>query len=239
MENKQLLKQGSYTLGIDLLETQMDQFYRYKDLLLQWNEKMNLTAITDEKEIIIKHFLDSMSIGSKWDKDVSYSVIDIGTGAGFPGIPVKIAFPGIHITLVDALNKRIQFLEEVIKELNLTNVTCIHERAEDLGKDQRAREQYDMCISRAVAHLAVLSEYCLPFVKVDGVFIALKGPDITEEVQEAEKAITILGGKIVKQEKIIIPHSDITHSLIFIQKVKSTPAKYPRKAGKPNKNPIQ
>lgn len=239
MDTKELLKNSCHELGVSLDDTQINQFFKYKDLLLSWNEKMNLTAITDEKDVIIKHFADSVSLCAGADLDREISVIDVGTGAGFPGVPVKIAFPKIHITLLDSLNKRIGFLEEVTKELGLTNVTCVHARAEDGGQDKNLRESFDMCISRAVADLSVLAEYCLPFVKVGGEFISLKGPNAEEEVDNAKTAIKKLGGKVIKIRKITIPNSDITHSLIIIKKFQQTPTAYPRKAGKIGKNPIK
>lgn len=238
-EIEKLLSESLKTLGIDINENQVKQFMMYKDLLIEWNEKMNLTAITEDREVIQKHFVDCVSIASKIEIPENINVIDVGTGAGFPGIPVKIAFPHINITLLDSLNKRINFLEEVVKNLELENVNCIHSRAEDGGQNEEYREKYDMCISRAVANLSVLSEYCLPFVKVGGTFVSLKGPDVTEELNEGRKAIEKLGGEIIKIEKISIPKSDITHSLVIIKKVRQTPKQYPRKAGKVTKNPIK
>ncbi len=236
---EKLLYESLKTLGIEINENQIKQFILYKDLLLEWNEKMNLTAITEDRDVIQKHFVDCVSIASKIDIPENINVIDVGTGAGFPGIPVKIAFPKMNITLLDSLNKRINFLEEVVKNLGLENVNCVHSRAEDGGQNLEYREKYDMCISRAVANLAVLSEYCLPFVKVGGSFVSLKGPDVEEELKEGKKAIEKLGGEIVKTEKIAIPDSDIIHSLVIIKKVRQTPKQYPRKAGKVTKNPIK
>lgn len=236
---EKLLYESLKTLSIEINENQIKQFMLYKDLLLEWNEKMNLTAITEDRDVIQKHFVDCVSIASKIDIPENINVIDVGTGAGFPGIPVKIAFPKMNITLLDSLNKRINFLEEVVKNLGLKNVNCVHSRAEDGGQNSEYREKYDMCISRAVANLAVLSEYCLPFVKVGGSFVSLKGPDVEEELKEGKKAIEKLGGEIVKTEKIAIPDSDIIHSLVIIKKVRQTPKQYPRKAGKVTKNPIK
>lgn len=209
----------------------------YKDMLLEWNEKMNLTAITDEREIILKHFADCLIICSGMDLDKK-KVIDVGTGAGFPGVPVKIACPGAEMTLLDSLNKRIGFLTELSAKLGLENVNCVHMRAEDGGADAAYREKFDYCLSRAVANLAVLSEYCLPFVKVGGYFISMKGPDAADEIKEAEKAIKVLGGRIADIKRAAIPETDIVHSLIIIEKIKPTPGKYPRKAGKAKKDPI-
>lgn len=230
------LLEGVKDLGIELNMEQQDQFAKYKDLLKEWNEKINITAITDDKEIDIKHFLDSLTpsnyfVGKK-------KVIDIGTGGGFPGLPLKILNNDLDVTLLDSLNKRIIFLNEVIKELKLIDIIAIHGRAEELGRTQKYREQYDVCVSRAVASLNTLSEYCLPFVKVGGLFISMKGSNIDDELKESEKAINILGGKIIKKEVIILPGSDIEHSLIIIEKKKETPTKYPRAGGKPKKNPL-
>lgn len=230
------LLEGVVDLGIELNKEQQDQFTKYKNLLKEWNEKINITAITDDEEIDIKHFLDSLTpsnyfVGNK-------KVIDIGTGGGFPGLPLKILNNDLKVTLLDSLNKRIIFLNEVIKELNLTDILAIHGRAEELGRTQKHREQYDVCVSRAVASLNTLSEYCLPFVKIGGFFISMKGSNIDDELKESEKAINILGGKIVKKEVIILPGSDIEHSLIIIEKKKETPTKYPRAGGKPKKDPL-
>ena len=198
---------------------------------------MNLTAITDDREIILKHFVDCLALCSGADMS-GKKIIDVGTGAGFPGVPVKIACPDIDITLLDSLNKRITFLNELTKALGLEKTDCVHMRAEDGGNDKGLRESFDMCISRAVANLAVLCEYCLPFVRVGGMFISMKGPDVSQEISEAEKAIKVLGGEISEIKKVSIPETDINHSLIIIKKIRSTPSKYPRKAGKVKKEPI-
>ncbi len=230
------LLEGVVDLGIELNNEQKEQFIKYKDLLKEWNEKINITAITDDKEIDIKHFLDSLTplnyfVGKK-------KVIDVGTGGGFPGLPSKILNNDLEVTLLDSLNKRIIFLNEVIKTLGLNGILAIHGRAEELGRTQKYREQYDICVSRAVASLNTLSEYCLPFVKVGGYFISMKGSNIEDELKESEKAINMLGGKIIKKNIIILPKSDIEHSLIIIEKINETPTKYPRAGGKPKKNPL-
>lgn len=217
-EIEKLLSESLKTLGIDINENQIKQFMIYKKLLVEWNEKMNLTAITEDKEVIQKHFVDCVSIASKIEIPENINVIDVGTGAGFPGIPVKIAFPHINITLLDSLNKRINFLEEVVKSIGLENVNCIHSRAEDGGQNENYREKYDMCISRAVANLAVLSEYCLPFVKVGGTFVSLKGPDVTEELNEGRKAIEKLGGEIIKIEKFQYQKVILHIALLLLKK---------------------
>ena len=239
MDNRQLLKDSLNKMGISISEEQTQQFFDYKSLLLQWNEKMNLTAITDESEVVIKHFADSVSILSAVNIENGAKIIDVGTGAGFPGLPVKIVRPDLKVTLLDSLNKRIGFLNEVCTQLHHENVDNIHARAEDGGQSTELREKFDYCLSRAVANLAVLSEYCLPFVKVGGSFISLKGPDVAQEVNEGETAIKKLGGRVEQVIKIEIPNSDITHSLVIIKKIGKTPKLYPRKAGTASKNPIQ
>ena len=234
---EELLAESCKKINIELTEKQIKQFMDYKDMLLEWNEKFNLTAITDEREIILKHFVDCLAISAGAEL-AGKKIIDVGTGAGFPGVPVKIAFPDTQMILLDSLNKRITFLEELKNKLGLENVTCIHSRAEDGGADKNLREGFDLCISRAVANLAVLSEYCLPFVKVGGCFISMKGPDVKDELNESEKAIKVLGGEVKEVKLINIPETDINHSLIIIKKIKPTPSKYPRKAGKAKKEPI-
>ncbi len=232
-----LLKKCVDELNISLTDKQLTQFLKYKELLLEWNEKMNLTAITEESEVAVKHFADSLTPLVFRDFK-GKSVIDVGTGAGFPGLPLKIAVPEINLTLLDSLNKRINFLECVVTELGLENVNCIHARAEDGGRDEDLREKFDFCVSRAVAPLNVLAEYDLPFVKVGGEFIALKGKAAFDEIKTAKKAVECLGGEITMAEDIRIPCSDIVHTVIFVQKIKQTSSKYPRKAGKITKSPI-
>ena len=231
---------GTRELGIALSEQQLEQFYRYYKLLVEWNKIMNLTGITELEEVVSKHFIDSLALvkAVPLQDGRKVSGIDVGTGAGFPGIPLKIAFPNLKITLLDSLNKRINFLNEVIAALGLTGVETIHGRAEDFAKPGKCREKYDLCVSRAVANLSTLSEYCLPFVKVGGKFISYKSEKITEEMNAAQHAVKILGGKMDGQVEFTLPDSDIYRNLFIITKEKSTPAKYPRKAGLPSKEPL-
>lgn len=225
-------------LGIILTENQIQQFILYYEKLVEWNEVMNLTAITEYDEVMKKHFIDSITLVKAFDVNKSASVIDVGTGAGFPGLALKIAYPNLKVTLLDSLNKRIQFLNEVIEKLGLDGVETIHGRAEDFAKPGKLRERYDLCVSRAVANLSTLSEYCLPFVKEKGLFISYKSEKVQEEMVKAENAISILGGKIEKQVEFTLPDSDIYRNLFVIKKVRKTPAKYPRKAGLPAKEPL-
>ena len=225
-------------LNIKLEKRQMCQFLLYYELLVEWNSFMNLTAITDYDEVIKKHFVDSLSLIKAIDLSKEISVIDIGTGAGFPGIPLKIAFPNLKITLLDSLNNRIKFLYEVFDKLELKDINTIHGRAEDFAKDKNYRQSYDLCVSRAVANLSTLSEYCLPYVKVGGIFISYKSEKITDEMNAAKNAIKILGGNISSQVEFILPNSDIYRNLFMIDKIKDTPMKYPRKAGLPSKEPL-
>ena len=238
MTNMDLLLKGAPRLGLELGNREIEQFLRYKELLKEWNTKINITAITDDEEIDVKHFLDSLTpfIAGIFSDDKK--VIDIGTGGGFPGLPLKIVNPSLQVTLLDSLNKRIKFLNEVISNLALDGIEAIHGRAEELSNKPIYREQYDVCISRAVASLDTLSEYCIPFVKVGGHFISMKGPDVEEELKSSQNAIKILGGKIIEKKLVQIPESDIIHSLIIIEKIRETPTKYPRAGGKPKKNPL-
>jgi len=216
---------------------QLNQFFSYARLLVEWNEKMNLTAITESNEIATKHFIDSL-YGTKFLKNAK-TLIDVGTGAGFPGLPLKIATPSLSLTLLDSLNKRLNFLNAVVDELNLSDVTTIHSRAEDGAKvGSNLRESFDVAVSRAVANLSVLCEYCIPYVKPSGVFLAYKGSDVEDEVAESQNAIEILGGEVSGIFKYTIPKTDITHSIVVIKKIKNTPDKYPRQNGKIQKKPL-
>lgn len=225
-------------LGISLTSRQQEQFVQFYELLVEWNKVMNLTGITEYEEVNEKHFIDSLSLVQAIDIDKVHTVIDIGTGAGFPGIPLKIAFPHLKIVLLDSLNKRINFLNTVIDELGLTEITTIHGRAEDYAKREEYREQFDLCVSRAVANLSTLSEYCLPYVKTGGMFIPYKSGEIDDEVQQAKKAIHILGGKLDEVIKFQLPDTEISRSFVKINKVQNTAKKYPRKAGLPAKEPL-
>lgn len=223
-------------MNISLLKEQYGQFYAYMELLIEWNEKMNLTAITDPKEIILKHFVDSLTIAKYVKEDKS--IIDMGTGAGFPGIPIKIYRKDVKVVLADSLNKRIKFLDEVIDKLKLENVETIHCRAEELGKNKQYREKFDYATSRAVANLSTLSEYLMPFVKLNGKCIFMKTIEVEEELEKAKKAIKTLGGKVEKVDKFEIPESDLGRSIIIVKKEKITPSKFPRKPGTPAKEPL-
>ncbi len=236
IEFKEKINKYLEKIQIILNEEQIKQFYKYMNLLIKWNEKINLTSITDPEEIILKHFVDSLTIEKYISK--GEKVIDIGTGAGFPGIPLKIYRNDIKITLVDSLNKRINFLDEVIRELELGDIETIHTRAEDIGKNIKYRETFDVATSRAVANLSTLSEYLLPTIKINGKVICMKGSDIEEELAKGKKAIEILGGTIEKIEKFNLPNSDIKRNIIYLKKINKTPGKYPRKAGTPSKSPI-
>ena len=216
---------------------QLDQFNKYYELLVEWNSFMNLTAITDKDEVILKHFVDSLALGRYMNLQ-NETIIDVGTGAGFPGIPIKIAYPNVRLTLVDSLNKRIKFLDTVIDCLGLTDVVTIHSRAEDLAHNSAYREKYDLCIPRAVANLSTLSELCIPFVRPGGRFIPYKSEKTVDEIESATKAFSLLGATVDKVEEYTLPDSDIQRTLIFISKEKPTPSKYPRKAGTPSKDPL-
>lgn len=236
------LKEMALQFNIELSDMQLEQFQTYYEMLEETNKVMNLTAITELDEVITKHFLDSLALAQVYpeicDDNKKITVLDLGTGAGFPGIPLKIAFPHLQITLMDSLNKRIKFLQSVIIKLGLCDIEAVHGRAEEAAKNKIFREHFDLCVSRAVANLSTLSEYCLPFVKTAGQFIPYKAADIEEEVNNARKAIQVLGGKLTSVKKLTLPNSDIERSFVLIQKEKPTPKSYPRKAGTASKEPI-
>lgn len=236
--NPQKFTQYLAEQDIVLTEKQLDQFAIYYQTLIEWNEKVNLTAITDQDEVYLKHFYDSLTPSFYYPFQKQLHICDVGSGAGFPSIPLKICFPQIHVSIVDSLQKRIDFLQTLVDRLQLNNVHLFHSRAEDFGQNKTYRESYDVVLARAVARMSVLSEYCLPLVKKDGMFIAMKGARGEAELSDANKAITVLGGKIDKLKTFNLPKENSERSLIFIEKVKNTPKKYPRKAGVPNKQPI-
>ena len=236
-EFKKVLYEKVKKIGIELKEEQLEKFYLYMNILLEWNEKINLTAITNEEEIILKHFVDSLTINKYIEE--GKSIIDVGTGAGFPGIPIKILREDLKVTLLDSLNKRINFLNEVIEKLDLKNIECIHGRAEEFGKNKNYREKYDFATSRAVANMSTLSEYLIPFVKVGGKVLAMKGDKSEEELEEAKKAIKLLGGKVENTDNFYLPDSDIKRNIIIIKKIEKTERKFPRKPGTPAKEPIK
>ena len=238
-DRKEFLKEKVCELGIELDDIQLNQFIKYYEILVSWNNVMNLTAITKYEEVVEKHFVDSLTIVKVMDMNQIESMIDIGTGAGFPGIPLKSVFPHMTVTLLDSLNKRIKFLKTVIEELGLLDIDTIHGRAEDFAKQKEYREQYDLCVSRAVANLATISEYCIPYVKKGGKFLPYKSGDIEQELNESKKAIQILGGEVKKVYKFELPGTDIKRSMIMINKIANTTKKYPRKAGMPSKEPLK
>ena len=233
-------KQTLASQGIELSEQQLAQFERYYELLVEWNDKMNLTAITDKEDVYLKHFYDSLTLifSQHFVHEGRFSLCDVGSGAGFPSIPLRIIFPECQITIVDSLNKRITFLSHLVSELGLTNVSLYHDRAESFGQNKQFREQFDFVTARAVARLNVLSELCLPLVKKGGYFIALKAAKSEEEVSEAQAAIRLLGGQLIDEEQFLLPISQDERYLVTIGKKKETPKKYPRKAGTPNKQPL-
>ncbi|KAB2330816.1 16S rRNA (guanine(527)-N(7))-methyltransferase RsmG [Cytobacillus depressus] len=225
--------------GISLSPQQLAQYEKYYSLLVEWNEKMNLTAITDKPEVYLKHFYDSISAAFYFDFNRPLHVCDVGAGAGFPSLPIKIAFPELNVTIVDSLNKRIGFLEHLTKELGLEHVQLIHDRAETFGQKKEHRESYDVVTARAVARLSVLSELCMPLVKVGGTFVAMKGASAKEELDVGKKAFSILGGKLQQSFSFTLPEEESERNVLIINKEKATPKKYPRKPGTPNKTPIE
>ena len=235
---KHKFEQQLAELNIELSDVQKLQFHKYYEMLVEWNKVMNLTGITDYDEVNEKHFVDSLAIVKSVDMNQVENLMDIGTGAGFPGIPLKIAFPHLKVTLLDSLQKRINFLNAVIEELELNDIRTLHGRAEDYARKEEYREKYDLCVSRAVANLASLSEYCIPYVKVGGMFVSYKSGEIEEELQKSQKAIKELGGKLENVEKFQLPESDISRAFVRVRKAKNTFKKYPRKAGMPTKEPL-
>lgn len=241
-------KTGYYAekLGIRLTGIQIDQFQAYQELLLDWNQRMNLTTITDPEEIALKHFADSLSVapfiqkafGDRPEGLSGLSLVDVGTGAGFPGIPLKIAYPGLSVTLMDSLQKRVAFLDTVVQDLSLGDCVTVHSRAEDGAQNQVYREKFDIAVARAVAGMPVLCEYCLPFVRIGGIFIAMKS-NAKEELDTARYSTRVLGGEVEDHSEFLLPDSDIARSIITIRKKGKTPAAYPRKAGKPEKEPLR
>lgn len=239
MDKKEFIKEfGKYLekMQIEFSEEQYNQFYKYMNLLIEWNKKINLTAIVEPKEIILKHFVDSLTIAKYIE--VNKIVADVGTGAGFPGIPLKIYRKDLKITLIDSLNKRLNFLNEVISELELEEIITVHGRAEELGQNKEYREKFDIVTSRAVANLSTLSEYLIPFIRKDGKCIYMKTLEVDEELEKAKKAINTLGGKIINIDKFYLPESEIGRSIVIIEKENQTPNKYPRKPGTPSKEPL-
>jgi len=234
---KEKLKENAYIIGVTLDNNMLNQFYNYKNLVIEWNEKINLTAITDDLEFAVKHFVDSLTINKYIEQ--RKTIIDIGTGAGFPGIPIKILNKDNRVILFDSLNKRLNVLEDIVEKIGLTNVETLHGRAEETFKNKNHREKYDIATSRAVAALNVLAELMLPAVKVGGICICMKGNNAEAEIEEAKRAIKELGGEIIKVEKITLPELNLERNIVIIKKVKQTPNKYPRKPGTPQKEPIK
>ncbi len=234
----ELLRDSLDELGIEYDDKQIEMFGVYYDLLIDWNSRINLTSITEPDEVIIKHFVDSILISRVIDLRSGVSLIDVGTGAGFPGIPIKIMNPGCDVVLLDSLNKRIKFLEETISKLGLENIRCIHGRAEDVSREKNMRGRFDLSVSRAVANLSTLSEYCIPFLKKGGKFISYKSDKSEDEINDSKNAIKLLGSKIVKVEDVALPHTDITRRFVIIENEEPVNMKYPRKAGVPAKSPL-
>ena len=232
------LRKFAAEIKIELDAEQLEKFEIFYKFVTDWNEKINLTAITEPREFILKHFIDSLTL---WDEEKFFDVkkiMDVGTGAGFPGIPLKIFKPNLEIFLLDSLNKRVEFLKKVVAELDLKNMICLHGRAEDFAREKNFREQFDLAISRAVARLNILAEYCLPFVKVGGNFAAMKGKNFREEISEAKNAVKILGGGDINFAEKILPTLPDVRAVIFVEKIKNTPKKFPRSAGTPVKRPL-
>jgi 16S rRNA (guanine527-N7)-methyltransferase len=239
MKYFEIMKRASDDVGMELNEEKYNKFIKYMDLVIKWNEKINLTAITEEEEFIKKHFIDCIKVFKSDEIKAAKSIIDVGTGAGFPGIPIAIMDESKEICLLDSLNKRVKVLDIVINELGLNNVYTIHSRAEDGARDAKLREKFDVAVSRAVANMAVLAEFCLPYVKISGDFIALKGPAIDEELANSKNAIGTLGGKLKNVIELEIEDTDLKHNIVVINKIKTCSMSYPRKAGLITKNPLR
>jgi len=237
--NKTQFYEALKEYGIELNEVQQNQFTRYFELLVEWNEKMNLTAITDEPSVYLKHFYDSISLAFYVDMNGQKTICDVGAGAGFPSIPLKICFPDLEVTIIDSLNKRISFLEHLAEELKLKNVHFVHSRAEDFAQDKKYRETFDVVTARAVARLSVLSELCVPLVKKDGLFVSMKGAAAEDELLDSKKALSVLGAELNEKYSFVLPQENSERNIFVFNKVKKTPGKYPRKPGVPNKTPIQ
>lgn len=233
-----LLEERLKDISIQLDDNKRNQFMEFYKLLIEWNQYMNLTAITEYEEVVEKHFVDSLSIVKAINLCEKENIIDIGTGAGFPGIPIKIIYPHLKVTLLDSLNKRVKFLNTIIEKLELKNINVIHGRAEDYAKQKEYREKYELCVSRAVANLSTLSEYCIPYISVGGMFISYKSDEIDEELLKSKNAVKILGAKISDVIRFQLPGTDIRRSFIKIEKIKNTPKIYPRRAGIPGKEPL-
>lgn len=238
MEFYDILEEACKSVNIVFDADKYEKFMTYKELIKKWNKKINLTSITDDEEIVEKHFIDSIKMFQFLPAKCAGKIIDVGTGAGLPGIPVKILCPEIYVVLLDSLNKRINFLNEAIYSLKLSGIEAVHGRAEDYGQDSNYREKFDIAVSRAVAALNVLSEYCIPFTKKGGYFIALKGPSVKQEIDESSKSIKILGGKLDSVIQVNIENTDLKHNLVIIKKESGTPVSYPRKAGTASRDPI-
>ena len=239
MNNLEILKAGIEGFNLEASDEKLEKLKKYREILVEWNKVMNLTGIEEEREVFVKHFLDSISAVTNGYINDNTSLIDVGTGAGFPGMPLKICLDNLKLTLLDSLNKRINFLQEVANELDLEDIDFVHGRAEDFGKKEEYREKFDVATARAVAGLPILMEFCVPFVKVGGYFICLKGPNANLELEESKVAMEVLGIEFVEKIDIKLPDLELNHNILVFKKNKSTPSKYPRKSGKPSKNPIK
>lgn len=239
MQYFDLMKSSCDNVGMNFDEDKYNKFITYKRLLQEWNEKINLTAITEDEEVIKKHFIDCIKAFTSDEFKKAKTLIDVGTGAGFPGMPIAIMRDDLEVTLLDSLNKRINYLDQVVATLGLKNVTTIHSRAEDGARNKDLREKFDIATSRAVANMCVLAEFCMPYVKVGGYFIALKGPNVTEELDASKNAIGTLGGKLIDVVEVNIEGTDLKHNLVIVKKVKETPKTFPRKAGTITKKPLK